>query len=38
MTDTKRQAHSKVVEMVLKKSVRSEKAAGQKKPKAVIGS
>ena len=38
MTDTKRQAHSKVVELVLRKSVKSEENVGQMKPKAVIGS
>ena len=38
MTDTKRQAHTKVVELVLRKSVKSEENVGQTKPKAVIGS
>ena len=37
MTDTKRQAHSKVVEMVLNSS-KSEENVGQKKPVAAIGS
>ena len=37
MTDTKRQAHSKVVEMVFKAS-KSEKTADHKKPVAAIGS
>jgi hypothetical protein len=38
MTDTKRQAHTKVVELVLRKSVKSEENVGQKKPTAGIGS
>ena len=38
MTDTKRQAHTKIVELVLRKSVKSEENVGQRKPKAVIGS
>ena len=38
MTDTKRQAHTKVVELVLRKSAKSEENVGQTKPKAVIGS
>ena len=38
MTDTKRQAHSKVVEMVLRKSAKSEENVGQTKPIAAIGS
>jgi integrase len=38
MTDTKRQAHTKVVELVLRKSVKSEENVGQTKPTAVIGS
>jgi hypothetical protein len=38
MTDTKRQAHTKVVELILRKSVKSEENVGQTKPKAVIGS
>ena len=38
MTDTKRQAHTKVVELVLRESVKSEENVGQTKPKAVIGS
>ena len=37
MTDTKRQAHRKVVEMVLK-SNKAEETAGHKEPAAVIGS
>jgi len=37
MTDSKRQAHSKVVEMVLNSS-KSEKTADHKKPVAAIGS
>ncbi|HXS93645.1 MAG TPA: hypothetical protein VN736_03510 [Candidatus Limnocylindrales bacterium] len=37
MTDTKRQAHRKVVEMVLK-SKKTEEGNGQKKPIAGIGS
>jgi hypothetical protein len=37
MTDTKRQAHRKVVEMVLK-SNQTEESNGQKKPFAGIGS
>ena len=37
MTDTKRHAHRKVVEMVLK-SRKTEEAAGQNEPVAVIGS
>jgi len=37
MTDTKRQAHRRVVEMVLK-SNETEETAGQKEPDAVIGS
>ena len=32
MTDSKRQAHSKVVELVLKQPAKSEETAGQKKP------
>jgi len=38
MTDTKRQAHTKVVELVLRKSVKSEENVGRTKPKAAIGS
>jgi hypothetical protein len=37
MTDSKRQAHSKVVEMVLN-SGESEKTADHEKPVAAIGS
>jgi integrase len=37
MTDTKRQAHRRVVELVLKSS-KTEETAGQKKPVKVIGS
>ena len=37
MTDTKRQAHRKVVEMVFKSS-KTEETADHKKPIAVIGS
>jgi integrase len=37
MTDTKRQAHRKVVEMVLK-SNKTEESTGQHEPTAVIGS
>jgi integrase len=37
MTDTKRQAHSKVVEMVFKSS-KSEETVDQKKPAPAIGS
>jgi len=37
MTDTKRQAHRKVVEMVLK-SNRTGEDAGQNEPVSVIGS
>ena len=37
MTDSKRQAHSKVVEMVLNSS-KSEKTADHKKPVAAMGS
>jgi hypothetical protein len=37
MTDTKRQAHRKVVETVLK-SNKTEKAADRKEPVALIGS
>jgi integrase len=37
MTDTKRQAHSKVVEMVLRPS-KTEKTVDPKKPVAAIGS
>lgn len=37
MTDTKRQAHRKVVEMVLK-SRKREEGNGKKEPLAVIGS
>ncbi len=37
MTDSKRQAHSKVVEMVLKPS-KTEETTGQKKPVTAIGS
>jgi len=35
---TKRQAHTKVVELVLRKSSKSEENVGETKPKAVIGS
>jgi hypothetical protein len=37
MTDTKRQAHSKVVGMVLRSS-KAEETVGRKKPITVIGS
>jgi hypothetical protein len=37
MTDTKRQAHRRVVELVLKPS-KTEETTGQKKPVKVIGS
>jgi integrase len=37
MTDTRRQAHSKVVEMVFKSS-KSEETVDQKKPVPAIGS
>ncbi len=37
MTDTKRQAHRRVVELVLKPS-KTEETIGQKKPVKVIGS
>jgi hypothetical protein len=37
MTDTKRRAHRKVVEMVLKSS-KTKETGGGKKPAAVIGS
>ena len=37
MTESKRQAHRKVVEMVLK-SRKTEESAGHKQPVAVIGS
>jgi hypothetical protein len=37
MTDTKRQAHRKVVEMVLR-SNKTEEGIGKKEPIAVIGS
>jgi integrase len=37
MTDTKRQAHRRVVELVLKPS-KTEETAGEKKPVKVIGS
>ena len=38
MTDTKRQALAKVVELVLRKPVKSEENVGQTKPKASIRS
>jgi hypothetical protein len=37
MTDTKRQAHRRVVELVLKPS-KTEENAGRKKPVKLIGS
>ena len=38
MTDTKRQARRRVVELVLKPSKTLEETTGQKKPVEVIGS